>query len=137
MDTFKIDIKKVLQTKSPFLAKIPFFVSWLRKIVHEDGINACLRTGGDTTGVAYATAALDFFKARVEVYFTTQLDPQGRYVFAANHPLGGLDGVALIKAIGDFYPELRFPANDLLLAIERFQPILFRSINMEVKVVKQ
>lgn len=123
MDMFQIDVKEVLQQKAPFLAKIPIFVSWLKKTVHEEGINACLRSGGNVTGIAFAAAALDFFQARVEIRFTTRLDPQGRYVFVANHPLGGLDGVALVKAIGDYFPELRFPVNDILLAIKRFQPV--------------
>lgn len=135
MDIFQIDVKKELQKKSPSLAKRRWFVRWLKKIVHEDGINACLRSGGDTTGIAFAEAVVDFFQAEVKVECLGKLHPQKRYVFVANHPLGGLDGVALVKAIGQFYPELRFPVNDILLAIERFQPI-FIPVN-KIKDKKQ
>ena len=128
MDTFQIDVQKVLRTKSPLLANIRFFVSWLKKTVHEEGINECLRVCGQYNGIAFAKAVLKFFGAKVEVINKVPLQPNGRYIFAANHPLGGLDGMALIQAISPMFPELRFPVNDLLLAIENFQPI-FMPIN--------
>jgi len=123
MNILQIDLKKIVEKKSPFLAKRSFFINWLRKVVHENELNEVLRVYGHEQGVSFAAAALEFLKVRVQIEYTVPLDPKGRYVFVANHPLGGLDGVALVKALGEKFPELRFPVNDLLLAIENFQPI--------------
>ena len=128
MSTITIDIQKVLETKSPFLAKIPFFVSWLKKTVHEKEINECLRVCGQYHGAEFATQVIKFFGAQVNVVHTFPLQADGRYIFAANHPLGGFDGIALLQAISSMFLEIRFPVNDLLLAIENFQPI-FMPIN--------
>jgi len=128
MEPLQIDVKKVLQQKSPFLTKIPFFVSWLKRIIHEKELNEILRVCGHEHGVDFITAALRFLNVHVQIEYTVPLDPKGRYIFAANHPLGGLDGVALVKALSEQFSELRFPVNDILLAIENFQPI-FLPIN--------
>ena len=127
-DILQIDVRKVLQKKNPFLTKIPFFVPWLKKTIHEKELNTLFRTCNEFHGADFARAALDFFKVKVEVITTAPLKSDGRYVFAANHPLGGLDGVALVKAISEKGMDVRFPVNDILLAIENFQPI-FMPIN--------
>ena len=124
MHNIQIDLKKEIEKKSPVLTKIPFLIPWLRRIIHEDGINECLRCGGESSGVAFASPVLDFFGIRIEKKIIAPLDQKGRYIFVANHPLGGLDGVALVKIIGVQFSELRFPVNDLLLAVDRFKPIL-------------
>ena len=132
MSTFQIDVKKVLEAKAPLLAKIPFFVAWLKKTVHEDGVNECIRVCGHAHGTAFAAQVVEFFGAKINVERRVPLDPNGRYIFVANHPLGGLDGIAFVKAISEIYPELRFPVNDILMAIENFQPI-FLPINKHGK----
>ena len=45
---FLIDIEKVLREKAPDKAKyVPgFVVSYLKRIVHQDEINDCMRTAG-------------------------------------------------------------------------------------------
>ena len=46
-----------------------------------------------------------------------------RYVFVSNHPLGGLDGMALIACIGKKSAEVRFVVNDLLMFLRPLAPI--------------
>lgn len=128
MKILQIDLKEVIRKKNPFLIKIPFLVHWLKKLVHERELNEIFRTCHEFHGADFVTAALERFNIKVKVITTGGLDPNGRYVFVANHPLGGLDGVALIKAISDKGFDVRFPVNDILLAIENFQPI-FMPIN--------
>ncbi|MCX6825046.1 MAG: glycerol acyltransferase [candidate division SR1 bacterium] len=124
----QIDLKKILQAKSTFLANMPFLVSWLKKTVHEKEINDFLAEYGHLQGIEFAKAVLVFLNVKLELIVTVPLDPQGRYIFVANHPLGGLDGNALIVAISRMYPELKFPVNDILLSIENLSDI-FMPIN--------
>src|SRR5690606_37345423 len=52
----------------------------------------------------------------------------GGCILAANHPLGGLDGIAFMQAVGQVRPDMKFLVNDILLNIENFQP-LFLPVN--------
>ncbi|MCX6823672.1 MAG: glycerol acyltransferase [candidate division SR1 bacterium] len=120
MKILQIDLKKVIQEKSNLLAKIPFFVPWLKKTIHEDEINVFLRDNSHLYNLDFVTAVLEFFQVHVEtiVLHPEAIDPQGRYIFAANHPLGGLDGMAFIKAVSSMFTEIKFPVNDILLHLE-------------------
>jgi putative hemolysin len=42
---------------------------------------------------------------------------------ASNHPLGGLDGIALIGAVGNHRGETLTPVNDFLMFVKNLQPI--------------
>jgi len=56
----------------------------------------------------------------------------GRYIIASNHPLGGLDGMALMQAVGRIRQDLVFPVNDILMNVPGLQP-LFIPINKHGK----
>ena len=43
---------------------------------------------------------------------------RGRVVIVANHPLGGLDGLALLRLVGSIRRDVRVVANELLLNID-------------------
>ena len=51
------------------------------------------------------------------------LEPNGRYLFASNHPLGGLDGIILIHSLGQKFPEVKFPVNDLLMHVTQLHTV--------------
>ncbi|MEI6119243.1 MAG: 1-acyl-sn-glycerol-3-phosphate acyltransferase [bacterium] len=125
MKTLQIDLKKVIQQKSNLLAKMPFFVPWLKKLIHEDEINAFLDANKHLYDVEFVTAVLNFFQVQLEtiVLYPEAIHSQGRYIFAANHPLGGLDGMAFIKAVSSMFTEIKFPVNDILLEIENVKSL--------------
>jgi len=45
----------------------------------------------------------------------------GRYIFVSNHPLGGLDGVLLLKQITENFGYTRSLTNDFLMAVTPFK----------------
>lgn len=56
-------------------------------------------------------------------YFISSKDRQkipaeGRFICIANHPLGGLDGLAIVKAIGEIRSDVKIIANDMLMSLE-------------------
>jgi putative hemolysin len=53
---------------------------------------------------------------------------KGRLLIASNHPLGGLDGMALMHVVGKVRPNIVFPVNDLLMSVPGLKP-LFIPIN--------
>lgn len=53
-----------------------------------------------------------------------------RVVIVANHPLGSLDGIALLKLVLEIRPDVKIVANDLLMAITPLHPLLLPVNNM-------
>ena len=93
---FLIDIDKILREKAgKKAARIPrFFVSYLKHIVHQEEINAFLKSVNDKTGVDFLEACVEFLDMKLEVEGMENLPADGLCTFVSNHPLGGQDGVA-------------------------------------------
>lgn len=137
-EPISVDIDKILAAKSPKAAKrIPKFVMrWFKKIVHQDEINEILALYGDTRGVEFADNSLKYLNVRYNAHGVEKIDPDGRYIFVSNHPLGGFDGIILISLIGKIFPEVRFVVNDLLMNIKPLEPI-FVPVNKFKKMSKE
>lgn len=118
-----IDLKKAISKKSKKLANMTFIVNLIRRVIHENEINECIETNSHLHGIEFANGVMGYFDAEVQTYFSPKINQNERYIFASNHPLGGLDGVALISAVGEKFTNLRFPVNDFLLEIKNFEPI--------------
>ena len=105
-----IDIKKVLHDKMGKKARWGpgFAVNWLRKIAHEDQCNKFLWDSRDLKGTPWLEACMEFLDTKLEVTGEENLPPKddGRlYTFVSNHPMGGVDGVALGALIGKHYGD--------------------------------
>lgn len=125
-----IDIEKVLQEKVDKVYKwLPrFVIKWLKKKLHEDDINEAMEYLKDYEGLEFNRRALDKLGAHVESIHTDWVPKSGSVIIAANHPLGGLDGMALIKSVGDIRPDVRFFVNDILKNLKNYGEI-FVAVN--------
>jgi putative hemolysin len=125
-----IDVEKVFLTKSPGIAKrIPQFIfNYLKRVVHQDDLNDAINRFSDLKGLAFNRSILDHMGVNITYEGRENLQPEGRFIIASNHPLGGLDGMALMKVAGEVRPEVIFPVNDLLMNIPNMLP-LFIPIN--------
>lgn len=125
-----IDVERVFKEKSPAIAKwIPGFVfSYLRRVVHEEWINNFLYQNRNIDGLEFVDAIIEGFGAKVVMKGEENIPKQGRYILASNHPLGGLDGVALMQAVGRVRKDIIFPVNDILTNLPNLR-VLFIPIN--------
>ena len=122
----QIDIKQVLRQKAPSVArKIPgFMVDYLIRTVHQDELNEILRRYHDKDGVAFMQELIGYFDLNLELVNEENIPAEGRYIFASNHPLGGLDGICLSAIIGGrFDGKIRYLVNDLLLYLSNLRSI--------------
>ena len=116
----RIDVDSVLRERLPKHYKyIPrFAVRWLERTICQDRLNAILTKMAGRNSVDAATVALHEMDITVKASGMDRL-PDGRYMFVSNHPLGGLDGLALISLLGNHYDhKIKFLVNDLLMAVE-------------------
>ena len=124
-----IDIEKILKSKMGSKAKfVPgFFVSWLKRIAHQDKVNAYLWESRDKVGVEWLEECVRYLDMTLEIEGKENLpNPNdGRlYTFVSNHPLGGEDGVALGAIIGRHYDgHFRYLVNDLLMNLPGLAPV--------------
>ena len=122
----QIDIKQVLRQKAPSAArKIPgFIVRYLIRTVHQEELNDILRRYHDKDGVAFMQELIGYFDLNLELVNEENIPAEGRYIFASNHPLGGLDGICLSAIIGGrFDGKIRYLVNDLLLYLSNLRSI--------------
>jgi len=115
-----IDIDQVIASKSPTLQKsLPrFIVNYLKRIVHQNEINEILTKHGHKQGAEFVEAVLSTMGVNYSVEGIENLLDNQRYLFASNHPLGGLDGMVLIHLLAKRFGEVKFPVNDLLMHIK-------------------
>ncbi|MDR1581910.1 MAG: 1-acyl-sn-glycerol-3-phosphate acyltransferase [Prevotellaceae bacterium] len=128
---FTVDLDKTFYDKNPKLYRMlpKFVMNYLKKIVHQDEVNEILTTYGyEHKGLSFNRKVLEYLDITYSTVNSENLPPKNeRYIFASNHPLGGLDGIILIDLIGEHYGDVKFIVNDLLMYLtplrEVFVPV--------------
>lgn len=127
-NAFRIDIDSILKDKAPkYYNKIPkFLINYLKRTVHQEDINGILERNKDLEGVEFMRALVDKeFNLNLKIEGEEENIPKdGRFVFASNHPLGGLDGICLSTILGEnLTVKLNAWFNDVLYYLEPLKPI--------------
>ncbi|MFB6319781.1 glycerol acyltransferase [Saccharicrinis sp. FJH54] len=124
IEPLRIDVEKVFEDKNPGLAKrIPaFIINYLKRIIHQEEINEFLAKDGHKTGKDFTEAILGLLNLKVNVKGINEIPVHARYTFASNHPLGGLDGIALLDQIKGRFGDVKILANDILMNIKNLDP---------------
>jgi len=128
---FKIDVAQVIEEKSPALKKaLPgFVINYVKKIAHQDEVNNFINTYYDKEGIDFIRVMLRDMNTTVKTINLEENVPQHeKVIVTANHPLGGLDGLALMLAVGRVRRDIQFPVNDILTYIPNLQ-VLFIPVN--------
>ncbi len=124
-----IDIDKILKDKMGRKARyVPSFItSYLKRIIHQVWVNKFLIRAKDLEGSAWLTDCLDYQDIKLEVEGTENLPDKNDgklYTFVSNHPLGGIDGIAIGAIIGQHYDDrFKYLVNDLLMQMPGLAPL--------------
>ncbi len=126
----KIDLPKVLRSKNPKLARfVPKFVlRWVERVLRVQHHNKILELYGDRDAIGFIDGALEYIGVTYELHGVENIPQGSKLLFAANHPLGGVDGMILATAINSIRPDVRLIVNDILLNIKPLRTI-FIGIN--------
>lgn len=125
-NTFKpISIREVFAEKSPRLAKLMpgFAYRYLNRILHIDFLNNFLMRNGHLEGIDFVDEAVSEFNVKEHIHGVENIPASGRFIFASNHPLGGFDGMLLMKNVNKALGELKFLSNDILMNIPNLSPM--------------
>ncbi|MDE6811419.1 MAG: 1-acyl-sn-glycerol-3-phosphate acyltransferase [Muribaculaceae bacterium] len=126
-----IDLSGIIRSRLGDKGKLipSFLLRPLERIIRQDELNSMLDAAGDAKGSDFARLILRHLDITLEVEGLGNIPGDEKFVFASNHPLGGLDGIALVAILGEKYGDdmLRVPVNDLLLHVgplrEVFLPV--------------
>ena len=118
----KIDVDKVLRERlSRYYKFIPrVVIKWLERTICQNRLNALLENNKGKVDADFCRGVLHDLNISINVTGTENLNPHSRrVVIVSNHPLGGLDGIALIDYVSSRYGgKIHFVVNDLLMAIK-------------------
>lgn len=125
-----IDVERIIASKSQKALKYTpgFIIRYLKRIVHQDYINNFLKTNQDKIGLDFVRTTLEEFQVKLNVEGLNFIEPTKKYIIAATHPIGSLDGLALMDIVGKIRQDILFPVNDLLMNIPNLKP-LFIPVN--------
>ncbi|MDA1269301.1 MAG: 1-acyl-sn-glycerol-3-phosphate acyltransferase [Bacteroidetes bacterium] len=125
-----IDIEKAIALKNPSLLRwMPgFLLRYVKRVMHEEWLNSVLNKHLTKKGLDFANALIEEFEMDVTVSGAEAIPTTGGVILASNHPLGGMDGIAFVQAIGKIRPDVRILVNDLLMTFNNFEP-LFVPVN--------
>lgn len=121
-----IDVEKAIAGKNPKLLKIlpGFLLRYVIRTVHQDELNLAVERYKNRFGHDFVDAAIEEFKVTIAVKGDENIPKSGGVIMTANHPLGGLDGIAFMDVVGEYRKDIKFFVNDLLMAFKNLSSIL-------------
>ncbi len=125
-----IDVERLIASKSPkTLKRLPgFVIRYLKRILHQNEVNDFIGRNKDLYGIDFCDAIIDHFQIQTEIINKDRIPVSGKIVIVMNHPLGGMDAIALVSALREQRSDLKFVVNDLLMNLENLRE-LFVGVN--------
>lgn len=127
-DVIRINVGEVIGSRLPGLYRFMprYLVRWLERLICQDELNRLLEDNAGKRGAEFCRGVLESLDVKVDVRYAERLPAKEnrRVVFVSNHPLGGLDGMALIDLVHRHYGgQVWFIVNDLLMAVKPLEPV--------------
>jgi putative hemolysin len=122
-----IDIEKAIREgDNKVLRSLPrFMITLLRKLVYEDEINLAIYRSRHLSGVPFVIDILEGWNVKVNIEGGENLPASGRFIFASNHPVGGIDALSIFLSIYRYYNDIVSPANQLLNTVPNLRSMVF------------
>ena len=103
------------------------FSGWLlMKVLKISTLNKIYNRNKHLNDLEFLNAILDEFQIKFEIpeEDLKRLPKEGAYITVSNHPLGGIDGILLLKLMLEREPNFKIIANFLLHRIEPMKPYI-------------
>ncbi len=138
-----ISVDKVIEANLPQLENSPKVKGLVKKglgyLLHEQEFVAFADTYPHLQGLEFVEQVLDEldFDARFKPKQIEHIPSEGPVVIVANHPIGSLDALALIKVLAQVRPDLKVVANRMLMSVTPMHPLLLPVDNLSGTSKKQ
>lgn len=114
-------------------------VTLFRYLFHESEFKQFERDYPHLVGIDFVDKALEYFDFdySIKAWERERIPVSGKVVIVANHPIGSLDGLALLKMLSEIRPDVKVVANELLYSLKPLRPLLLPVDNMNGNTPKQ
>jgi len=121
-----IDLEKAIRNSdSAFFKSLPgFVINIMKRIVHEDDLNASIYRSRHLQNIPFINDILDGWNVKVQSEGLDNIPATGRFIFAANHPVGGMDALSLFSSAGSVCPNIISPSNQVLSIIPNIRDLM-------------
>ncbi len=111
-------------------------IKLLKILTHEDEINQFIQTHQHLKGLEFLESILEYFDFSYSVSNKDRenIPVYGRTIVVANHPIGSLDGLALLKFVKEIRPDVKIVTNELLYSIKPLRDFFIPLDNMSKKI---
>ena len=128
----EINIRELIDSRYPafFKNKPVIFkkvlIETFERILHIHEINRFLHTHPESKDVEFIDDIFEYlnFSFRIANKDIKRIPSEGRLICVANHPIGSLDSLSLIKAVSEIRSDVKIIANDILLEIENIENLI-------------
>ena len=121
-----IDIEKAFRSSdSKIFRSLPgFIINLIKRLIRQDELNATIYRSRHLAGVPFINDILEGWNVRVEIRNSENIPASGRFIFASNHPVGGIDALTFFSMVNNFFSDIKSPANQLLNQIPNLQTVM-------------
>lgn len=129
-----INVEKIFHDKNPRLAQIlpSFILNYIRRVIHEDEVNDFIERHTNKCEFDWLCEGLKQFGVKIISKGEENIPMHGGFIMASNHPLGGLDALALLDVVSHRRKDVKFVVNDILLQLKNLEG-LFIGVNKHGK----
>jgi putative hemolysin len=129
-----IDVRRIIKSKNPGLYKwIPgLLLRYLERILHQKEINSFLEEHKNEYDIDFCISVMKFLGTEVKINGLENIPRSGKIILVMNHPLGGMDAMALVSSLKNHREDLKFIVNDILLNLTNLKG-LFLGVNKHGK----
>ncbi|MEN8125614.1 MAG: lysophospholipid acyltransferase family protein [Bacteroidota bacterium] len=120
------EIAKILQIEK--FGYLGTFFGWLfLKTLRISSLNKIYEKHKDKKGVDFLNNILNEFQINFKIAKEDlkNIPEKGSFITISNHPLGGIDGIILLKILLELRPDFKLLANFLLQRVKPLKPYIF------------
>lgn len=122
----QIDLEKIIESKNPKLLKIlpKFLLNYIKRVIHQREFNDFLLRTKKDFNHDFVREALKNFEITVHSRGLENISAAGGVIVVCNHPLGGIDGIAVMHEVGKRRSDIKALVNDLLMNLKNLRDLL-------------
>jgi len=136
-------VEDVIKQHCPAMLNKPILAGTLklvlRNLLHEKEMLEFAETYPNLLGLDFVEQVLEYFNISYSVrdIEKERISPSGRLVIVANHPIGSLDALALIKLLSEVRDDVKVVANEMLMTLKPLHGILLPVNNLQGGTAKE
>lgn len=121
-----VDLDKTIKSEKYRILKLlpKFAINRMKRIIHQDDLNLLHNKYRHLWGIDYVHALMEDLNVKIDIENSEYLRKDSRYIYVANHPLGGIDAMAFLIAIYSVHGIVISPSNDLFNYVPNLSPLI-------------